>query len=51
LKVAEKQAQIKAAEIAAYGGVKNYLDAKAIEKGLNPWQPTFNGGALVDTTK
>jgi len=51
LTVAQLQAQIKAAEIQAYGGVKNWLDSKAIEKGLNPWQPTYSGGALVDTTK
>jgi regulator of protease activity HflC (stomatin/prohibitin superfamily) len=51
LRVAQKEAQIKAAEINAYGGVKNWLDAKAIEKGLNPWQPMYSGGAIIDTTK
>jgi hypothetical protein len=51
LTIAQKEAQIKAAEIAAYGGVKNWLDAQAVEKGLNPWQPSWNGGVIVDGTK
>ena len=51
LKVARIEAMIKRAEIDAYGGVKNWLDSKAVEKGLNPWQPTYTGGAIVDTTK
>lgn len=51
LKIAELNAQIKAAEIAAFGGVQKWLDSKAIEKGLNPYQPTYGGGVLVDKTK
>lgn len=47
LTVARLQAQIKSAEIAAYGGVKNWIDAQAIEKGLNPFQPTYGGNVLT----
>lgn len=49
LKVAQIQAAIKRAEIAAYGSVQQWLDAQAIAKGLNPYQPNFSGsGVIVD---
>lgn len=51
LKVAQIQAQIKQTEIAAYGGIKDYNNAKAIEKGLNPFQPNYGGGVIVDQKK
>jgi hypothetical protein len=47
LTVAQLEAKIKRAEIDAYGGVKNWLDSKAVEKGLNPWQPTYGGNVLT----
>lgn len=45
LTVAQIEAQKKAAEIAAYGGPEAYNNAKAIEKGLNPFQPIY--GATI----
>ena len=50
LKVAQKEAAIKTANIAPFGSVKNWLDAQAIEKGLNPYQPTY-GGSVVAPAK
>lgn len=47
LKVAQIEAQIQSAKIAAYGSVKNWIDAQAIEKGLNPFQPTYGGNVLT----
>ena len=47
LKVAEIQAKIKRAEIDAYGGIKDYNNNLAIEKGLNPFQPTYGGSVLT----
>lgn len=45
--VAEAEAAKKRAEIAGYKNVSDYLRAKAIEAGLNPFQPTY----LVPGTK
>lgn len=45
--VAEAEAAKKRAEIAGYKNVDDYLRAKAIEAGLNPFQPTY----LVPGTK
>ncbi len=39
--VAQAEAAKKAAEIAGYPSVEEYNKAKAIEKGLNPYQPTY----------
>lgn len=49
--VAEAEARRKAAEIAPYGSVEQFNYNKAIEKGLNPWQPTYGGNTLVDPNK
>lgn len=38
--VAKAQAEIKKAEISAYGNVDNYLKKLAIDKNINPYQPT-----------
>ena len=46
LKVAKIEAQIKQAEIASYGGPQKYNDYLAIQKGLNPYQPTYGGNVL-----
>jgi len=35
------EAQKKAADISAYGSVAEYNKAQAIEKGINPYQPTY----------
>jgi regulator of protease activity HflC (stomatin/prohibitin superfamily) len=47
LTVAQKEALIQKAKIAPFGSVKNWLDAQAIEKGLNPYQPTYGAGSNV----
>lgn len=39
--VAEAEAKKKRAEIAGFGGYGNYSKSQAIEKGLNPFQPTY----------
>jgi hypothetical protein len=41
--LAEQQARQKEAEINAYGGIDGYLRHEAIEKGINPYQPTIAG--------
>lgn len=41
--VARAEAQAKRAEISGYGGVDGYLKHEAVEKGLNPWQPSVSG--------
>lgn len=46
--VAREQAKVKAAEIAGYPSVDAYLKAKAIEKGMNPFQPS---GTLLSTER
>jgi hypothetical protein len=46
--VARADADKRKAEIAGYGGVEDYLKAKCIERGCNPYQPTIIGpGAAV----
>jgi len=44
--VAQQEAKVKAAEISGYPSVEAYLKAQAIEKGMNPFQPT--GGSLLN---
>ena len=39
--VAEEKAKVRAAEAKGYGGMENMLKDKAIDNGLNPWQPTY----------
>lgn len=39
--VAAAEAKIKKAEIDGYGGFENYNKFMAVEKGLNPYQPTY----------
>lgn len=39
--LAEAEAAKKRAEIAGYGGFENYNKNQAVEKGLNPYQPTY----------
>jgi hypothetical protein len=43
VKVARAQAAKRRAEIEGYGSTEAYLKALAVEKGLNPWQPTTSG--------
>jgi regulator of protease activity HflC (stomatin/prohibitin superfamily) len=45
--LAEAEAAKKRAEIAGYGGFENYNKNQAVEKGLNPYQPTY----IVSGTK
>ncbi len=48
--VARADADKRQAEIAGYGGIEQYLKAKCIERGCNPYQPTIIGpGAPVPT--
>ena len=44
--VAQQEAKVKAAEISGYPSVDAYLKALAIDKGMNPFQPT--GGSLLN---
>lgn len=44
--VAEAQARARQAEIAGYGSAEAYNEARMIEKGLNPRQPTY-GSAII----
>lgn len=46
--VARAQAEARRQEIAGYGSADEYNKAKAIEKGINPYQPSY-GGATVTT--
>lgn len=39
--VAREEAKIKQAEIEGYGGFENYNKFEAVQKGLNPYQPTY----------
>jgi hypothetical protein len=40
-KIAQAEAKVKQAEIEGYGGFENWNKAKAVENGLNPYQPTY----------
>lgn len=51
LKVAQIQNQIEAAKIAPFGSAREYNNYLAIQKGLNPYQPVYGAGVLVDSTK
>lgn len=44
--VAEAEARVRQAEIKGYGGIEGYLKNKAIERGINPYQPS--GSLMVD---
>lgn len=46
--VAQAEAAKQRAQIAGYGSVEAYLKSKAIEKGINPWQPSY--GSPVTST-
>lgn len=50
LALQQVQARQKAAEIAGYGGIDGYLKWYCIDKGCNPYQPTY-GGSTVTPTK
>ena len=39
--VSKAEAAKKRAEVEGYGGIEGYLKYKAVENGLNPWQPTY----------
>jgi hypothetical protein len=41
--VAQEQAKIRRAEIDGYGDVNAYIKAQMVQKGLNPYQPTYGG--------
>ena len=45
--VAKEEAKVQAAQIAGYPSVEAYLKARAIDKGMNPFQP--GGGTLIST--
>lgn len=45
--VAEAQARIDSAKIAPFGSVEAYNNYQAIQKGLNPFQPTYGGSPIV----
>jgi len=47
LKVAQIEAQIRAAEIRSFGGPEAYSKWQAVQKGINPWQPSY-GNSLVN---
>lgn len=47
VQVARAEAAKRAAEIAGYGSVDEYNKAKAIERGINPYQPTYGGAPVV----
>ena len=51
LKVAVIEAQIKAAEVKSFGGPEAWAKNQAVQKGLNPWQPTYGGNTIVDPQK
>lgn len=51
LKVAKIQADIEAQKMAPYGSIREYNNFLAIEKGLNPYQPSYGGGVLVNPSK
>lgn len=51
LKTALIEQKIKQAEINAYGSVREYNNQKAIEKGLNPYQPVIVVGTPAGATK
>ena len=46
LKVAQKEAEIQAAIIRSYGGPEAYAKWQAVQKGINPWQPSY-GNSIV----
>jgi len=51
LKVATIQAQIQQAQIQSFGGAEAWAKSKAVDKGINPWQPSFGGSTIVEPPK
>lgn len=51
VQVAQAQAAKRRAEITGYGNVRNYLEASAIDKGINPWQPSVSGMLTAPSDK
>jgi|JI10StandDraft_1071094.scaffolds.fasta_scaffold419867_2 hypothetical protein len=47
LEVAKKEAEIRAAEIRSFGGPEAYAKWQAVQKGINPWQPSYGNNAVV----
>lgn len=47
-RVAIIEARIRQTEIRSYGGAEAWAKTKAVEKGINPWQPNYGGGTIVD---
>lgn len=47
LSVAQKEAEIQAAIIRSFGGPEAYAKWQAVQKGINPWQPSYGGSAVV----
>ena len=45
--VSRAQAEARRQEIAGYGSARAYNEAKAIERGINPYQPSYGGGTLA----
>ena len=45
--VAKAQAEARQAEIAGFGSADDYNKNKAVDKGLNPWQPSYGGAPVV----
>lgn len=48
LKVEQIEAQIRKTEIQSYGGAEAWAKSRAVDKGINPWQPNYGGGTIVD---
>ncbi len=46
-RIAKLEAEIRAQEIEPFGSVKEYNNWLAIQRGLNPYQPTYGGSVLV----
>lgn len=46
-RIARLEADIRAQEIKPFGSVKEYNNWLAIQKGLNPYQPTYGGSVLA----
>ena len=46
-RIAKLDAEIKATEMKPFGGAKEYNNNLAIERGLNPYQPTYGGSVVA----
>lgn len=47
--VSRAQAEARRQEIAGYGSARAYNEAKAIERGINPYQPSYGGAPIAPT--